>query len=112
MLPRVHGTGSGSSLEDRQQVQAGLRHVTIFFSDIAGFSEFTRKAGDLEASKLANRLLTLQEIIITRDGGGQVLPFGGDSVFGVFGSASAVLNRAREIRRVPGRMNGDHEGER
>src|SRR5437660_8772869 len=100
MLGIVRDAGSGSSLDERQQVQAGLRHVTIFFSDIAGFSEFTRKVGDVEAARVANRLLTLQEIIITREGAGQVLQFGGDSVFAVFDTASAALNRALEIQRV------------
>lgn len=98
----MRDAGSGSSLDERQQ--AGLRHVTIFFSDISGFSEFTRKVGDVEAARVANRLLTLQEIIITRDGAGQVLQFGGDSVFAVFDTASAALNRALEIQRVLARM--------
>jgi serine/threonine protein kinase/class 3 adenylate cyclase len=97
-------------VDERQQ--AGLRHVTIFFSDIAGFSEFTRKAGDVEAARVANRLLTLQEIIITRDGAGQVLQFGGDSVFAVFDTASAALNRALEIQRVLARMAGKMPGVR
>jgi serine/threonine protein kinase/class 3 adenylate cyclase len=84
----------------RRDGRSGLRLVTIFFSDISGFSEVTRKMGDLEASKLTNRLLTMQEIIITRDGLGQVLQFGGDSVFAVFQNASVALNRALEIQRV------------
>ena len=103
----MQGAHGGSSSGDRDEVRSGLRHVTIFFSDIAGFSEFTRKAGDVEASRLANRLLTLQEIIITRDGAGQVLQFGGDSVFAVCYNASAALNRALEIQRVLDRANGE-----
>src|SRR5207249_2935389 len=92
--------GAPSKSDVREEAKSGLRHVTIFFSDIAGFSELTRKAGDLEASRIANRLLTLQEIVITRDGLGQVLQFGGDSVFAVFDNASVALNRALEIQRL------------
>jgi len=77
-----------------------LRHVTVFFSDIVGFSDLTRRLGDLDAARLANRILTLQEIVITRDGLGQVLQFGGDSVFAVFDNASVALNRALEIQRI------------
>src|SRR5262249_46695665 len=83
----------GNRLETDSQLKSGLRHVTIFFSDIGGFSELTRRLGDVEASRIANRLLTLQEIVITRDGLGQVLQFGGDSVFAVFDNASVALNR-------------------
>ena len=107
-----HEVQAASDLDAPDQVRAGLRHVTIFFSDIAGFSDLTRKLGDVEASRVANRLLTLQEIIITRDGLGQVLQFGGDSVFAVFDHASVALNRALEIQRVldssgpPGNANG------
>jgi serine/threonine protein kinase/class 3 adenylate cyclase len=85
-----------------------LRHVTIFFSDIAGFSELNRSLGDRQAAQIANRFLALQEIIITRDGAGTVLHFGGDSVFAVFDHASVALNRALEIQRVldPCAQNG------
>jgi serine/threonine protein kinase len=71
----------------------------------------------VEASRLINRLLALQEIIITRDGLGQVLQFGGDSIFAVFDNASVALNRALEIQRlldtcVEPAGNGDHVGVR
>src|SRR5688572_27605788 len=78
----------------------GARHVTIFFSDIAAFSDLARKIGDAEAARVANQVLTLQEIVITRDAAGQVLQFGGDSVFAVFDQASVALNCALEIQRL------------
>jgi serine/threonine protein kinase/class 3 adenylate cyclase len=87
-------------LDARQSFRPGLRHVTVFFSDIVGFSALTRRLGDIEAARLANRILTLQEIVITRDGSGQVLQFGGDSVFAVFDNASIAINRALEIQRI------------
>ena len=93
-------TGVPPDSDARERLGPGLRHVTIFFSDIAGFSALTRRLGDLEASRGANRVLTLQEIIITRDGLGQVLQFGGDSVFAVFDNASVAMNRALEIQRI------------
>ena len=86
-----------------EPLKTGLRHVTIFFSDLANFSAWTQKVGDVEASNIASQILTLQSIIITRDGVGQVLHFGGDSVLAVFDTASAALNRALEIQRVLGR---------
>ena len=93
----MQSAGSPSLLTLPEQARTGLRHVTIFFSDVAGSSDLARTTGDIEASRLINRLLTLQEIIITRDGLGQVLQFGGDSVFAVFDNASVALNRALEI---------------
>ena len=100
-----------SSPTSIEPLKAGLRHVTIFFSDIAGFSELNRKVGDLEASRIARRMLTLQEIIITRDGLGRILQFGGDSIFAVFDNASAALNRALEIQRVLDSVGGLDPGE-
>jgi len=96
----VQATGQGFDGELRALPRPGLRHVTIFFSDIAGFSDFTRKHGDIAAGELIQQLLALQEIIITRDDLGQVLQFGGDSIFAVFSHASVALNRALEIQRV------------
>jgi class 3 adenylate cyclase/predicted Ser/Thr protein kinase len=104
MLGRVDRTRwhpvNAPSPSATEPLRAGLRHVAILFSDIAGFSEWTQKLGDLEASRIAGKLLALQEIIITRDGAGRVLHFGGDSVFAVFDTPSAALNRALEIQRV------------
>jgi serine/threonine protein kinase/class 3 adenylate cyclase len=107
MLQAVQALGAMSETDARQQPRAGLRHVTILFSDIAGFSDLTRRLGDLEAARVANRLLTLQEIIITRDALGQVLQFGGDSAFAVFDNASVALNRALEIQRVLSTVRAD-----
>ena len=81
--------------------------MTILFSDLAGFSELTRKMGDREANRLVSRILTLQEIVITREGLGQVLQFGGDSVLAVFDNASVALNRALEIQRLLDVSPGD-----
>jgi predicted Ser/Thr protein kinase len=74
---------------------------------MVGFSELTRKLGDREANRLVSRILTLEEIVITRDGLGQVLQFGGDSVLAVFDNASAALNRALEIQRLLDASPGD-----
>lgn len=89
-----------SNVSSEAMTKPGLRHVTILFSEIVNFEEWTRKLGDLEVAQIAKRLLTLQEIIITRDGVGQLLQLRSDSVFAVFNNASAALNRSLEIQRV------------
>jgi serine/threonine protein kinase/class 3 adenylate cyclase len=79
-----------------------LRHVTLFFAELTGLGELSATVGEREASQIASRLLTLQEIIITRDGAGRVIPMGGDTLYAVFNNASAALNRALEVQRVLG----------
>jgi serine/threonine protein kinase/class 3 adenylate cyclase len=74
----------------------------LLFAELTGLVELTREVGELEAARMASRLLTLQEIIVTRDGAGQVLPFGHDGLYAVFDNASAALNRALEAQRVLG----------
>ena len=61
--------------------------------------------GDVEASRIANRMLALQEIIFTRDGAGQVLQIGGHSIFAVFDTASATLNRRLELNNSMANLN-------
>ena len=90
----------------RETPKSGLRHVTIYCSDLSGFSPLTQRLGDVEASRLGNRVLSLQEIIITRDDQGRILQFGGDSLLAVFDNASTALNRALEIQRVLGASAG------
>src|SRR5580765_7051573 len=84
-----------------------LRHVTILFSDLANFSEWNQRLGDVEASRITGRMLALQSIIITREGAGQVIQSAGDSVLAVFDTASAALSRALEIQRVLGSFDDD-----
>src|SRR5207253_1296800 len=38
-----------------EPLKTGLRHVTIFFSDLANFSAWTQKVGDVEASNIASQ---------------------------------------------------------
>jgi class 3 adenylate cyclase len=94
----VKSTSSTTTAEE--SFPAGSRHVTILVSELAGFVEWSRRIGDLDASRVAGRLLALQEIILTRDEAGQVLQTGSDSLLAVFDTASAALNRALEIQRV------------
>jgi serine/threonine protein kinase/class 3 adenylate cyclase len=77
-----------------------LRDVTLFFSELMGVAELSATAGEIEAGQTASRLMTLQEIIVTRDGAGRVLPFGSATIYAVFDNASAALNRALEVQRV------------
>jgi serine/threonine protein kinase/class 3 adenylate cyclase len=82
--------------------RSDLRHVTLFFAELTGLTELSASEGELQAAQVARRLLTLQEIIVTRDGAGRVLPFGHDTLYAVFDNASAALNRALEVQRVLG----------
>jgi serine/threonine protein kinase len=83
------------------------RHLTLLFSEVTGLAELIGRVGDLEAVKAAERLLTLQEIIVTRAGAGQVVQAGAETLYAVFDNASAALNRALEIQRiVDGAWNG------
>jgi serine/threonine protein kinase/class 3 adenylate cyclase len=82
--------------------RSDLRHVTLFFAELTGLPELSAAEGEIQAAQVASRLLTLQEIIVTRDGAGRVLPFGHDTLYAVFDNASAALNRALEVQRVLG----------
>jgi serine/threonine protein kinase/class 3 adenylate cyclase len=84
------------------------RHLTLLFSEVTGLTELTGRVGDLEASRAVGRLLALQEIIVTREGAGQVVQSGADTLYAVFGNASAALNRALEIQRI---VEGSWAGE-
>ena len=79
---------------------SGVRHVTVLCSELAGFSARAWPEGDVQAARVAGRLLSLQEIIISRDDAGQVLHKSGDSLLAVFSTASTALSRALEIQRV------------
>lgn len=69
-------------------------------TDLHGLHDWARDAGDAEASRLANEWFMVQEIILTRDGLGQVLNHGPHSLCAVFDKPSDALNRALEIQRV------------
>ncbi len=89
------------NLKKTGSVSAGAtRHLTLFFSELTGLAELSQRLGDLEASRVAGRLLALEEIIITRDGLGKVMHIGQDALYAVFENASGALNRALEIQRV------------
>ncbi len=92
--------------------KTGLRLVTIYCSDLAGIAGSLRDMGSLEAARLGNRLLALQEIVITRDGAGRVLQSGGDSILAVFENASVALNRSLEIQRILLACNASRGGGR
>jgi serine/threonine protein kinase/class 3 adenylate cyclase len=79
---------------------AGARYVTIFFSDIVGFSALTDRLGDHAAGSIVDRILAMQSKIISREGAGRVIKFIGDAVFAVFDTPSVAVTRALEIQRA------------
>ena len=91
------------------QAGAGARQVTIFFSDMVGFTELTDRLGDAAAAEIVDRVLRLQSNIIEQDGRGRVVKFIGDAVFAVFDTPSLAMSKAMEIQRSLaelGRVNG------
>ncbi len=79
------------------------RQLAILVSDCPGLHEQAQQLGDVETGRRTNRLLALQEVIVTRGGAGQVLPYGAHAFCAVFDKPSDALNRALEIQRV---LNG------
>src|SRR5262245_33523721 len=88
----------------------GVRHATLFYSSLGLPAGWMDRLGPRHASALANRCLSLQEIIITRGRAGRILQFGRDTVFAVFDKASDALSRALEIQRVLLPAGGGSEG--
>lgn len=76
------------------------RLVTILFAGLCGAAQEARTARDASMERAAARLLSLLEIIITRNESGQVLQGGADSLCAVFNKASEALNRSLEIQRA------------
>lgn len=69
------------------------KHLTAFFSDLAGFTDLSEKVSPEELVLLINRYLArVSDFII--DNGGYVDKYIGDAVMGVFGSPEPLPNHA------------------
>ncbi len=75
------------------------RRLTMFFSDVRGFTAYSEKTPPEQVIAVLNRLLGLQEKIIA-DCGGEVDKFVGDEAMAIFEKPSAALQAALKIRRV------------
>jgi class 3 adenylate cyclase len=83
------GPGSG---------EARIREVTLAFCDIAGFTRFTERLGDLASFRIVRRCEALVESA-SRELGGELLEVRGDGFLFAFDSALAAACCAVAIQR-------------
>ena len=76
-----------------------MRNVTVFFSDVAGFSSIAEKLTAAELVTLMNEYLSAMTDIIERHGG-YVDKYIGDSIVAVFGAPVDDPNHARNAVRA------------
>ena len=76
-----------------------LRTVTIFFSDVAGFSSFSEKMKPDEIVALMNRYLSAMTDVI-EEHGGFVDKYIGDAIVAVFGAPVETANHATDAVRA------------
>jgi class 3 adenylate cyclase len=97
-----------------QQTSAGERRVmTMFFSDIRGFTTFSEHRSPEDVISMLNRCLSLQADLV-RKFGGDVDKYVGDAVFAHFAGQDMVLNAIRcgvEIHRALDAMNASSTDE-
>jgi adenylate cyclase len=97
-----------------QQTSAGERRVmTMFFSDIRGFTTFSERRSPEEVVSMLNRCLSLQADLV-RKFGGDVDKYVGDAVFAHFAGPDMVLSAIRcgvEIHRALDAMNASSTDE-
>ncbi len=73
------------------------RRLTLFFSDVRGFTAYSEKTPPERVIAVLNRLLGLQEQIISAEGG-DVDKFVGDETMAIFEDPAAALRAALRIR--------------
>jgi len=76
-----------------------MRNVTVFFSDIAGFSTFAEKMAPAELVSLMNTYLSAMTDIVEQNGG-YVDKYIGDSIVAVFGAPVDDPDHARNAVRA------------
>jgi class 3 adenylate cyclase len=85
--------------------------VTIFFSDIRGFTEYTEEFGDEAASRIVHEQDTIVRSQIEAYGG-VVVKTQGDSFMVAFGAARGAILCAIAIQRIVAQANRDQTGPR
>jgi class 3 adenylate cyclase len=79
----------------QKRISAGERHeVTVFFSDIRGFTSMSERRAPEEVVKILNRCLSLQAERVKKFSG-DIDKFVGDAVVAVFDGEDMVLNAIR-----------------
>ena len=98
----------------QQKVVAGERQkVTIFFSDIRGFTSMSERLAPEEVVNILNRCLSLQADKVKRFSG-DIDKFVGDAVVAVFNGEDQVFNAIRcgvEIHKALEVYHTEHPGE-
>jgi class 3 adenylate cyclase len=104
--------GEGSSLRAAPEAAVPFSGtVTIFFSDIRGFTDYTEEFGDEAASRIVHE----QDIIIRSQieaYGGVVVKTQGDSFMVAFSAARGAILCAIAIQRIVAQANRDQAGPR
>lgn len=85
---RVGGGGSG---------KVEKRRLTLFFSDVRGFTSYSERTPPERVIMALNRLLGLQEKIIAKEGG-DVDKFVGDETMAIFEDPVKALRAALKVR--------------
>jgi adenylate cyclase len=75
------------------------KELTVFFSDLAGFTDLSEKISPEELVQVVNRYLAAMTDFIL-DNGGYVDKYIGDAVMGVFGSPEPLPNHAASACRA------------
>jgi class 3 adenylate cyclase len=98
----------------QKRISAGERQqVTIFFSDIRGFTSMSERLAPEEVVKILNRCLSLQADKVKRFSG-DIDKFVGDAVVAVFSGEDKVFNAIRcgvEIHKELDAYNAEHPNE-
>ena len=99
----------------RERVKEGLgtevrkRRLTVFFSDVRGFTAYSERRPPERVIEVLNRLLGLQEEIIAASGG-EVDKYVGDETMAIFENPEDALRAALRIRREARRITVELDG--
>src|SRR4029434_4634088 len=104
--------GEGSSLRAAPEAAVPFSGtVTIFFSDIRGFTDYTEEFGDEAASRIVHEQDTIIRSQIEAYGG-VVVKTQGDSFMVAFSAARGAILCAIAIQRIVAQANRDQTGPR
>src|SRR5205085_12353269 len=87
-----------SSISEKQGRGRGKERVAVVFTDLAGFSDWTLKAGDDEAVRLLRDVDCAMEPAM-REHGGEVVKRMGDGMMAVFGESHEARDALLDARR-------------